>query len=210
MANSNFTLSKDGIEIQFASNHLGHFYLTNLLLPIITYTSHSLPANTPSVRIVNVASIFHWVVPYKGIDFEHYNDPQNYNSWYTYGQTKLANILMAVELQKRLETEGFTNVKCNALHPGALNTHLFESSKTSFIPPSFAKMMFTSPIEGALTQLYAATSPKVDELDIKGQYLVPVAQIGEKSKFAQDEELAKKLWTWSVELIESKGFKMEL
>ncbi|CAL2267992.1 unnamed protein product [Prunus armeniaca] len=96
-------LSEDGIELQFATNHLGHFLLTNLLLEKMKNT-----ARTTGVegRIVNLSSIAH-VHTYKdGIDFDKINDRISYNDKRAYGQSKLANILHANELSRRLQVHG--------------------------------------------------------------------------------------------------------
>lgn len=99
MALPNFELSKDGIEMQLATNHFGHFVFTRGLLPVLEKTKGT-------VRIVNLSSLAH-TFPYNGgILFEGYNDPKQYIPWKAYGQSKLANILYTKELQKRLTEKG--------------------------------------------------------------------------------------------------------
>ena len=103
-------LTQDGFEMQFGTNHLGHFLLTNLLLDRIK--------EAPSARIVNVSS--------KGylrgnLDFDNLNSEKSYDAWVTYGTTKLANILFTRSLAKRLEGTGVTT---NSLHPGVIMTEL--------------------------------------------------------------------------------------
>ena len=107
-------LTKDGFEMQFGTNHLGHFLLTNLLLDRLK--------EAPSARIVNVSS-----VAYKmgSIKMDNLNSEHSYTSWGAYCQSKIANILFTRGLSKRLEG---TNVTANALHPGAIFTGLQQHS----------------------------------------------------------------------------------
>ena len=104
--------SKDGFEMQFATNHLGHFLLTNLLLDV-------LKASQPS-RIICVSSCYHYVAMSKKgyIDFDDIHfQKRKYDGWTAYAQSKLANVLHARELAKRLEGTGVTAV---SLHPGSV------------------------------------------------------------------------------------------
>ena len=107
-------LTKDGFEMQFGTNHLGHFLLTNLLLDRIK--------EAPSARIVNVSSVAYKMGPIKMDDL---NSEHSYTSWGAYCQSKIANILFTRALSKRLEG---TNVTANALHPGAIFTGLQQHS----------------------------------------------------------------------------------
>ena len=103
-------LTNDGFEMQFGTNHLGHFLLTNLLLDRIK--------EAPSARIVNVSSRAYL----RGdLDFDNLNCERSYSPWVAYGTSKLANILFTRSLAKRLER---TSVTANALHPGMIMTEL--------------------------------------------------------------------------------------
>ncbi|KAJ3114593.1 hypothetical protein HDU96_001895 [Phlyctochytrium bullatum] len=211
MAISDFTLSADGIEMQMAANHFGHFYLTKLLLPIIEKTS--LTASDASVRIVNLSSIGHTLAKPIGIDFENYNSKDAYSPWAGYGQAKLANILFTKELQRRFEERGLTNIRANAVHPGGVRSNLSTQSNTKYIPPFVLSLLWYTmvPAEyGCLTQLYAATSPEIDTKNISAEYLVPTAIVGQPSDLATNKELAAKLWTWSEKIIQEKGFSLSL
>ena len=104
------TFTRDGFEIAFGINHLGHFLLTNLLLDRIK--------EAPSARIVNVSSLAHM---WGNIDFDNLNSEQSYSSQKAYGTSKLANILFTRFLAKRLEG---TRVTANSLHPGTVSTEL--------------------------------------------------------------------------------------
>ncbi|KAJ3111775.1 hypothetical protein HDU96_005365 [Phlyctochytrium bullatum] len=211
MAISDFTLSTDGIEMQMAANHFGHFYLTKLLMPIIEKTSNT--ARDASVRIVNLTSIGHTLAKPVGIDFEGYNKKEEYSPWAGYGQAKLANILFTKELQRRFDERGLTNIRANAVHPGGVRTNLSNQSNSKYIPPFVWSLLWFSmetPEYGSLTQLYAATSPEIDSKNISAEYLVPTAVIGKPSDHAVDKELAAKLWTWSEKIIQEKGFSLSL
>ncbi|ORY38531.1 NAD(P)-binding protein [Rhizoclosmatium globosum] len=113
MALDTFALSKNDVEMQLATNHLGPFYLTSLLLPIIKETATS----SGTARIVNLSSAAHSYTYKLGIDFENINNAEKYSAWSAYGQSKLANILFSNELQKRLEESGVSNVFVNSCIP---------------------------------------------------------------------------------------------
>jgi len=107
-------LTKDGFEVQFGTNHLGHFLLTNLLLDRIK--------EAPSARIVNVSSGAH---RFASLDFQNLNSERSYSRTAAYGYSKLANILLTRSLAKRLRG---TNVTTNALHPGGIRTGILQHS----------------------------------------------------------------------------------
>uniref|UniRef100_A0A7N0US33 Uncharacterized protein n=1 Tax=Kalanchoe fedtschenkoi TaxID=63787 RepID=A0A7N0US33_KALFE len=113
-----FKLSVDGIEMQFATNHLGHFLLTNLLLDTMKETSRR---SNKEGRIVNVSSIAH-AVPVR-IHFDKLNNESSYYGGFAYCRSKLANVLHATELARRLKDEG-VNVTANSLHPGVVRTNI--------------------------------------------------------------------------------------
>ncbi len=104
--------TEDGFELQFGTNHLGHFLLTELLLPLVKKSADS--GFHP--RIINVSSIGHTFAP-KGINFDDLNHDESYESWNVYGHSKLANILHAKELARRLAG---TNIRVYSLHPGTM------------------------------------------------------------------------------------------
>ncbi|KAI9358005.1 hypothetical protein DFJ73DRAFT_820179 [Zopfochytrium polystomum] len=202
MAPQQFTLSKDGIELQMASNHLGHFYLTNLLLPIIEETAKK----NGSARIVNVSSTGHVAARSLGLDT--LNDAPSYNAYVHYGKSKLANILFTRELQKRLDSKGSGNIYVNTLHPGVIATDLTKEAAYAHYFSFLMPYLLITPERGSLTQLFLATSPKVVSLGIKAQYYVPVAQQGTPSVVARDDALAEELWKWSEATIREKGFAL--
>ncbi|WP_273126975.1 SDR family oxidoreductase [Bacillus weihaiensis] len=174
--------TEDGFEMQMGVNHLGHFLLTNLLLELIV--------NAKEGRIVNVSSGGHkWGDFYK-------NDPHfisGYNLFKGYGQSKLANVLFTKELAKKLRNK---NVTVNTLHPGAVATSLGVNRQTGFGKLIYKMLspFFQTPLEGASTTIYLATSPEVKS--ISGEYFIN-KKIAKTSKKANDMDLAKHLWEWS-------------
>ncbi|KAH1233546.1 Short-chain dehydrogenase TIC 32, chloroplastic [Glycine max] len=110
-----FALSKDNIELQFAINYLGHFLLTNMLLDTMKKATSE---SKKQGRIINVSSIGYRFTYREGIIFDKINDQSSYNNWCAYGQSKLANILHANELARRLKEDGI-DITANSVHPGA-------------------------------------------------------------------------------------------
>ena len=150
--------TKEGFEIQFGTNHLGHFLLTELLLGV-------LKASAPS-RIVNLSSCFHdKAMGREGkIDFDDLNfERKKYDGWEAYAQSKLANLLHARQLSKRLQDTGVTVA---SVHPGWVRTNLIGNSMPVWVQdvllrPVFGLMGMIEPWEGAQSSLYALLSPEV-------------------------------------------------
>ena len=179
--------TKDGFEMQFGVNHLGHFLLTMLLLD-------RLKRSQPS-RIVNVSSSAHRMGSGK-INFEDINYEKSYNAWSAYFNSKLANVLFTRELSKRLEG---THVTVNALHPGVINTELQRhSTLAKFVTPLVGWYVYKTPEQGAQTSIHCAVSEEME--GVSGKYLRD-CHIVEESKGAQDDDAAKKLWEISVKLV---------
>jgi NAD(P)-dependent dehydrogenase (short-subunit alcohol dehydrogenase family) len=174
-------LTADGLEMDFGVNHVGHFLLTELLLPV-------LKTSAPS-RIVVVSSNLHSGAT---LDFD---DLQGERSWTkgAYGKSKLANMLFVRALAKRLEG---TSVVVNALHPGVISTDLARD----FPAPIrlMAKWFLKSPEKGARTSLYLAMSP--DAGSISGKYFVDSKQ-KIPSAAALDDALAERLWVETERLV---------
>ncbi|XP_054784285.1 short-chain dehydrogenase TIC 32 B, chloroplastic-like [Prosopis cineraria] len=192
-----FQLSEDGVEMQFATNHLGHFLLTNLLLDKMKRTAK---ATGIEGRIVNLSSIAHTYTYEEGIRFDKINDQIGYSDKKAYGQSKLANILHANELSRRLQEEG-VNITVNSVHPGVIMTPLMRHS--SFLM-NFLKI-FTFYIwknvpQGAATTCYVALHPSVK--GVSGKYFLDCNEF-QPSVLATDELLGRKLWDFSNKLIES-------
>ena len=195
---SPFMKTQDGFELQFGSNHLGHFLVTCLLAP-------ALLKGAPS-RIVSVSSRGHRLSPVVFDDIQFERRP--YDKWRAYGQSKTANVLFAVALERRLGVHG---VHANALHPGGIFTelgrHLTEEDR-AFLQKRTAGMRYKSVEEGAATQVFAATAPELEGRG--GLYLedchvaavndAPEALSGVMS-YALDQENAERLWEVSEKLV---------
>jgi NAD(P)-dependent dehydrogenase (short-subunit alcohol dehydrogenase family) len=141
----------DGFEMQFGTNHLGHFALTARLMPLLRRAS--------GPRVVSVSSLAHRT---GSIDFDDLQGAHVYSPWKAYGQSKLACLMFALELQRRSDAAGW-NLLSNAAHPGFARTNLFASGPgglvslaTGFAAPFFAH----SAADGARPILFAATSPE--------------------------------------------------
>ncbi|XP_076887503.1 short-chain dehydrogenase TIC 32, chloroplastic-like [Bidens hawaiensis] len=195
---SPFSLSKDGIESQFATNYLGHFHLTNLLLDTMKVTARNCGREG---RIILTSSLLHRTTYKGGIRFDKLNDEQSYNSSNAYGQAKLASILHAKELARRLKEEG-ADITVNVLHPGVIPTSLSRHSSfmSVFIYGLFKYFQKTIP-QGASTTCYLALNPQVN--GVSGEYFAD-NNVAEPTAYAKDAELAKKLWEFSMELTKSK------
>jgi NAD(P)-dependent dehydrogenase (short-subunit alcohol dehydrogenase family) len=181
----------DGFELQIGTNHLGHFALTGLLLPRLTD------------RVVTISSPAHRA---GRIDLEDLNwERRRYLSWLAYAQSKLANLMFALELQRRLEAAG-SPLRSGAAHPGYAATGL-QSHTESFMDTvmHYANRVFAqSATMGALPSLYAATVA-----DLPGGSYVGPDWPGEMrghprlvgtSRSARDEKVAAALWTLSEDL----------
>jgi NAD(P)-dependent dehydrogenase (short-subunit alcohol dehydrogenase family) len=182
----------DGFELQFGTNHLGHFALTNLLLPNVTG------------RVVTVSSGAH---ESGRIDFDDLNwERKGYRPWRAYGQSKLANLLFTAELQRRL-TEAGSPVLAMAAHPGYAATNLQSGTSNRLVGFAMRKLgnrlLAQDAASGALPTLYAAVG------DLPGDSFIGPSGLGglrgapapcPRSKAASDPEVARRLWQVSETL----------
>jgi len=201
-----YQLSVDGYEMQFATNHLGHFLLTNLLLPLMK--------KAPQARIINVSS-----TSYKGdllnkIKYDDVNSKENYTSIGAYASSKLANILFTREMAKRLKG---TKITVNALHPGAIITELNRQNDMSVpavIYPfyAFSKFLFwffTKSVEqGAQTTNRLAVDKSLD--NVTGKFFSDCKEIPLVTKRSQDDHEALQLWEISEKMSRLKEIEQEL
>ena len=190
-------LTEDGFELQFGTNHLSHFALTALLLPLLR------KAQAP--RVVNVSSLAH-----RGgkIDFGNLQAERKYNSWAAYQQSKLANLLFTFELQRRSDAYGW-GLMSNAAHPGYARTELIPNGPGTgglkgIGMKALGSFMSHSAAAGALPTLFAATSSEAAPngyygpngfYELKGP--VAPAKVFPKAK---DEAVARNLWEVSEQL----------
>jgi NAD(P)-dependent dehydrogenase (short-subunit alcohol dehydrogenase family) len=174
-------LTEDGFEMQFGVNHLSHFLLTHLLLD-------RLKASAPA-RIVTVSSMLHK----RGrIDFDTFRGWTKYSAQGAYAQSKLANVLFAVELARRLEGTGVTS---NVLHPGGVATDIMRD--LPWLVRKLVGLAFISPEEGAKTTLMLAADPALAE--VSGAYFDQCKR-AQCSPLAADAALRTRLWEVSAEL----------
>lgn len=179
-------LTEDGYELQFQVNHLGHFLLTMLLLPAIKCCRNC-------SRVINVSSSLHhkggldfgWLKGEPGAD--------HYSGTKAYAQSKLANVLFTMELDRRYGEEMTTN----CLHPGVVGTRLANKKAGALTSTvwSLYKPFAIKPEQGADTSVYLAASPEVN--DVSGRYFDENQCLQKPSSIARNEQLARRLWEYS-------------
>ncbi|MEU2369584.1 SDR family NAD(P)-dependent oxidoreductase [Streptomyces pseudogriseolus] len=184
----------DGFELQFGTNHLGHFALTGLLLDRLL--------DVPGSRVVTVSSVGHRIRA--AIHFDDLQWERSYSRVGAYGQSKLANLMFTYELQRRLARHGATVAV--AAHPGVSNTELLRNSPAAFRLPItwLAPLITQNATMGALPTLRAATGPDVRG----GQYYGPSGfqevrghpTLVRSSRDSHDRAVQQRLWTVSEEL----------
>jgi NAD(P)-dependent dehydrogenase (short-subunit alcohol dehydrogenase family) len=195
-------LTADGFELQFGTNHLGHFALTGLLLPRLLQTSEP--------RVVTVSSSAHRT---GRIDFDDLQGERRYGRWSAYGQSKLANLLFAYELQRRADAAG-ARLRSLAVHPGYAATNLQSAgpglgggivSRLNQVVMAISNRLLAQSDEmGALPTLFAATAPDLPG----GSFAGPTSMGGARghpglvssSGASKDPEAARRLWEISEEL----------
>ena len=184
--------TKDGLELQFGVNHVGHFLLTTQLLGVIK--------NSRTARIVVVGSGAHKIGK---IDFSNLPLKKGFSVFSAYGRAKLCNLLFTKELARRLLEEKISHVTVNCVHPGAVATNMGVDRKTGFGKTimRILKPFFQTPEKGATCAIYVATSEEGGR--ISGEYWYK-SKLQRSSKRSRDIELAKKLWIVSEELVKEK------
>lgn len=180
-----------GIETQLFTNHVGHFMFVNGLIDTLAEDG----------RVVILSSGAHKNAPPAGIELDNLSGDRDYRPWKAYGQAKLANLLFARSLAKRLAG---THRVANALHPGVIATNLGRhmSAGTRFGLLVAAPLFMKSVGQGAATQTWAAVHP--DAARVNGEYLSD-CNVSTSSAHGQDKALAEKLWTATEEIVARVG-----
>ncbi|HEY0510903.1 MAG TPA: SDR family oxidoreductase [Thermoanaerobaculia bacterium] len=183
-------LTVDGIEATFAVNHLGYFLLTNLLCGLLV---RSAPA-----RVVTVASAAH---RQGTLDFEDLGYERGYRIMRAYSRSKLANVLFAAELARRLAG---TSVTSNSLHPGTVATNIWSGAPAWAQPliRILVRPFMISPEEGGATLVQLAAAPELE--GVTGQYFEKGVAVA-PAPLARDEALAQRLWDVSARLVGLPG-----
>ncbi len=178
---------KYGYELQFFTNHIGHFILVTSLVDNLADNG----------RVVIVSSDAHHQAPAEGIQFDNLSGERGYSAIRNYGQSKLANLLFANQLAKRLEGTGKL---CNSLHPGVIHTNLTRNMN----PIADVAMTIAAPLvlksvpEGAATQCYVATHPTLE--GVSGQYFADCNE-SRPGRHGRDPAMAEKLWEVSERIV---------
>lgn len=191
-----FGHTDDGYELQLGTNHLGHFFFTCLLAPTLLAA--------PAARIVNLSSGGHMISDVRWDDPNFERHP--YDKWVAYGQSKTANVLFTVELERRLGEKG---VHSYAVHPGMIVTdlgrHLTPDDMAALqtmakdAPGGGGLPPFKSVSEGAATTVWAATAPELEGRG--GSYLADCQVSSEFAPWAVDPDSARRLWGLSEDLV---------
>eukprot|EP01127_Copromyxa_protea_P010516 TRINITY_DN2559_c0_g1_i2.p1 TRINITY_DN2559_c0_g1~~TRINITY_DN2559_c0_g1_i2.p1 ORF type:complete len:286 (-),score=36.59 TRINITY_DN2559_c0_g1_i2:19-876(-) len=207
---SALTLSDDGIETTFATNHLGHFKMYLDFEDLIVRSAE----RSGMATVVAVASAVNFDAKEVILDLEKLNSPDNFSIYPYYAFSKLCNILFIQEVNARV---GSKNVYANAAHPGLVATNLFYGVRdrvTSLFDQFCLTLingiskLYWAPEDGARTQFYlAAAWPELRAKGLKGKYFHPIAVPTTPHHLAANITLQKGLWEFSERLLEESGFE---
>ncbi|CUA69874.1 Retinol dehydrogenase 14 [Rhizoctonia solani] len=210
-----FELNEDGIEKMMAINHVGHYVLTTTLLDLMKQTSSE---EGSDVRIVNVSSVVHNAWGSKTqisfsdpLDMSKPFPPKKPNTWShiiaRYSRTKLANLLFTQELQRRLDKEN-SNIITVSVHPGYVATDAVRESMAKmpilgWMSDILAKLFLLDQAAGARNSVYAASNAAIrsDPGKYRGRFMTPIGKITSPSVLAQNQDLARDLWTLTEKLV---------
>jgi len=204
-----YSLTKDGFETQFGTNHVGHYHLTHLLIQVLEKTS---TPDYPS-RVVNLSSVAHacWA-PVEGILFDDLDGKKHYNEWTNYGMSKLANVLFTVHMQKKMAGK---NIGFVSLHPGVIRTNLMRDVGVCGLfgmcgaynkhPKFTMRTAFASKTipQGTATSIVCSLDPKIE----LGKYYSDCQVSDWLHPLAYDEATAERLDTVTAELIANASQK---
>ncbi|XP_004534582.1 dehydrogenase/reductase SDR family member on chromosome X [Ceratitis capitata] len=189
-----FKLTADGYESHFATNYLGHFLLTHLLMPELKAAGKE----GQNSRIVNISSCAHLI---GRINYKDINGLKLYYPGTAYSQSKLAQVLSTRHLQAILDAES-AHVQVNAVHPGIVDTDLFEHSATTAVP-FVKKLVFKTPEQGSRTVVFAAIDAQVEG---RGGSYLSNGGLGQIHRDAKNPEKCEQLFKFSCELLKIKDF----
>lgn len=209
------SLTEDGFESQMGVNHLGHFELTQLLLPCLIASG---TAKSPS-RVVNLSSCANWLFPTKeGVLLDDLDSIQFYNSWERYGESKLAANLFSKELTRRMKAQGYPVVAVS-VHPGVINSTNLNQNTDLANMWSFVKHLYAAPggllymattrmksiPEGAATTVFAALSPDV----VPGEFYADCHLSNRVHPQASDIAACTRFWEVSEQRIAAATVKSQ-
>ncbi|GCB27224.1 short-chain dehydrogenase TIC 32, chloroplastic [Aspergillus awamori] len=202
---SPFSLTEDGIESQFATNHVGHFLFTNLIMEKLVHPG------TPC-RVVNVSSNGHQLSSVRFHDWN-FDEGKNYDPWLAYGQSKSANMLFSVSLAQKLGSKGLISV---SLHPGTINTNLargdwsemYESLVKWFTVLGYFRsgqreITWKTMSQGVATHVFAAFHPSITTNQNNGSFVqdCTVLKPEEVRSWARDPIEAEQLWKLTEDIV---------
>jgi retinol dehydrogenase-12 len=191
--------TKEGYEIQFGTNHVGHALLIKLLLPTLLKTAEE---PNSDVRIIILSSAAHAWPAKNGVSFPELKSLMtNTTTWGRYGQSKLANLMYASQLAKH-----YPSIKTVSIHPGVVSTNLMGPTVANSVLMKWANnivspLFMVKTLQGTWNQLWAGTVKK-EEL-ISGEYYHPVGALGGRSTISKDEKLQEELWEWTQKELEN-------
>ncbi|MCO5570894.1 hypothetical protein L7F22_024623 [Adiantum nelumboides] len=189
-----FQLSNDNIELQFATNHIGHFLLTSLLLETMKNTATE---SKIEGRIVILSSSYHKYTYSEGIRLDKINSPEGYSRLHAYGQSKLSNLLHCYELAGKLKEQNVP-VTVNSVHPGYIFTNLQRHiTILAYVARVVMFHLWKTPSQGAATTCYVALHPHLH--GVSGKYFANCKE-DTPSKFATNAKLAEDLWNLSEKM----------
>ncbi len=176
-----------GVELQFFTNHVGHFMLVTGLLDRLA----------PDGRVVMLSSGAHTMAPREGIEFDNLSGERGYQGWRAYGQSKMANLLFAKELARRFAG---TRRTANAVHPGVIRTNLGRHMNpvAQLVFGTVGPLVLKSVPQGAATEVYVATHPTV--ASTSGAYFAD-CNVAKPRPDAEDPALAARLWNASERIV---------
>jgi NAD(P)-dependent dehydrogenase (short-subunit alcohol dehydrogenase family) len=176
-----------GYELQFFTNHIGHFILVTGLLGQLTEAG----------RVVMLSSAAHTQAPKETIEFDNLDGSKGYGAWRNYGQSKMANVLFAKELARRLAG---TKKTANAVHPGVIQTNLWRHTSTlaGFFFGLVGALAMKDIPQGAATQVFVATSPTL--AGVSGEYFAD-SNVAKSRADANDAAIARRLWEVSEKIV---------